>query len=156
MQYIRAWEIEDRRRRREIADLESMRVKYQKDAETEESQLEGQREQLLRSQAKRKRYEGYEQLAGKVNSKRPQHESKAEIQRVSNELQQMQQHQKHLAELSQQRDERSRQLMKAIEELDKDLAAEQEFREATFPDEAEAIDTGIVCDPPAELVEVVS
>lgn len=31
MQYIRAWEIEDRRRRREIADLESMRVKYQKE-----------------------------------------------------------------------------------------------------------------------------
>ncbi|CAJ1357634.1 unnamed protein product [Effrenium voratum] len=64
MQYIRAWEIEDRRRRREIADLESMRVKYQKDAETEESQLEGQREQLLRSQAKRKRYEGTLENAG--------------------------------------------------------------------------------------------
>lgn len=31
MQYIRAWEIEEKRRQREIADLEAMRARFQKD-----------------------------------------------------------------------------------------------------------------------------
>ncbi|CAK9023091.1 Uncharacterized protein SCF082_LOCUS16059 [Durusdinium trenchii] len=139
MQYIRAWEIEDKRRQRELLDLEVMRLRFRKEGEAEESQLEGQREVLQKGLAKRKRYEGYEELSASVNTKRPQHESKAQIQKLTVELQQMEQQQKRLAELSQHRDERSKLLMKAIEELDKDLLAEQEFRFENFgPDEPEA------------------
>eukprot|EP00913_Durusdinium_trenchii_P035372 g33102.t1 len=105
MQYIRAWEIEDKRRQRELLDLEAMRLRFRKEGEAEESQLEGQREVLQKGLAKRKRYEGYEELSASVNTKRPQHESKAQIQKLTVELQQMEQQQKRLAELSQHRDE---------------------------------------------------
>jgi len=161
MQYIRAWEIEEKRRQREIADLEAMRARFQKEGEGEEKQLEGQREVLQKAQVKRKRYEGYEALAASVNTKRPQHESKEQINKFTSELQKMHQQQKRFGQLSQHRDERSRVLAKAVEELDKDFLAEQEFREENFgPDEAEANDNGngVVCEQPngADLVELVS
>ncbi|CAL1132481.1 unnamed protein product [Cladocopium goreaui] len=160
MQYIRAWEIEEKRRQREIADLEAMRSRFQKEGEAEEKQLEGQREVLQKAQVKRKRYEGYEALAASVNTKRPQHDSKELIHKLTLELQKMSQQQKRFNEMSQLRDERSRVLAKAVEELDKDFLAEQEFREENFgPDETEAIDNGngIVCEQPnGELVELVS
>ena len=81
----------------------------------------------------------------------------------------MQQQQQRFEELLRLREERSRELTRAIEELDKDLAAEQQFREEHFgpdvvPDEPEVgcfrakklcvqvVDTT----SPPELVELVS
>ncbi|CAE7741348.1 unnamed protein product [Symbiodinium sp. KB8] len=105
MQYIRAWEIEEHRRSRELVDLEAMRARFRKDAETEERQLEGQRKVLQKGLIKRKRYEGYEELATAVNSKRPQHDSKAEIERVTADLSQMRAHGERFGRLAEFRDE---------------------------------------------------
>jgi len=158
MQYIRAWEIEESRRQKELADLETMRARFRKEAESEERQLEGQRKVLQKGQVKRKRYEGYEELATAVNSKRPQHESKAEIAKATADLAQMRSHQQRLQQLAEFRDEHLRIVLQSVDALDKDIGAEQTFREATFAPEEES--GNIACEqaPPSsvELVEVIS
>jgi len=160
MQYIRAWEIEEHRRSRELVDLEAMRARFRKDAETEERQLEGQRKVLQKGLIKRKRYEGYEELATAVNSKRPQHDSKAEIERVTADLSEMRAHGERFGRLAEFRDEKLKILVQALADLDEDAQAEQAFREETFPEEAAEHAASIVCEPSPqnapELVEVVS
>ncbi|CAE7226572.1 unnamed protein product [Symbiodinium natans] len=115
---------------------------------------------LQKGQIKRKRYVGYEELAAAVNSKRPQHESKGQIEHVTADLVQMRAHGERLSRLAEFRDEKLKILLEALAELDQDSAAEQSFREETFPDEVAEHAASIVCDPSppntTEAVEVVS
>merc|ERR1712113_1012502 len=79
MQYIRAWEHQEKRRRSEIEalGLETERCKHE--AEEEGGTIVELRQVLERERKRRKRYEHYEELAADVNRKKSRADSQAEI-----------------------------------------------------------------------------
>eukprot|EP00930_Biecheleria_cincta_P075320 TRINITY_DN62485_c0_g1_i1.p1 TRINITY_DN62485_c0_g1~~TRINITY_DN62485_c0_g1_i1.p1 ORF type:complete len:332 (+),score=125.57 TRINITY_DN62485_c0_g1_i1:36-998(+) len=158
MQHIRAWEFQEQRRQAEVEALEAQTQEYQKNAEAEGGKLPLLREALERERRRRKRYEGYEDLAAEVNTKKSRPESKAEIQAATEEIARLQQQQRDLDAFTEERNERAQQLRLAVEELKKDLLHEKKLRsEVLGNEEVTASAAAASPSPPAaEIVEVIS
>jgi len=158
MQHIRAWEFQEQRRQAEVEALEAQTQEYQKNAEAEGGKLPLLREALERERRRRKRYEGYEDLAAEVNTKKSRPESKSEIQAATEEIARLQQQQRDLDDFTEERNARAAQLRLAVAELQKDLLHEKKLRsEVLGQEEVTASAAAASPSPPAaELVEVIS
>eukprot|EP00933_Yihiella_yeosuensis_P014333 TRINITY_DN12894_c3_g1_i1.p1 TRINITY_DN12894_c3_g1~~TRINITY_DN12894_c3_g1_i1.p1 ORF type:complete len:308 (-),score=97.48 TRINITY_DN12894_c3_g1_i1:162-1085(-) len=128
MQYIRAWEFQEKRRCTEIKDLEAMTERFRKEAEEEGAKIAELRQVLEKERRRRKRYEGYEELAAEVNKKKTRTDSQAEIKATTEEIARLQQQQRELEALTEQRNQRAQLLAEAVAELKRDLGREADLR----------------------------
>lgn len=139
MLYIRAWEFQERRRSHEVKALSEEAEKCRIEAEAEGSTISQLREDLEKARRRRKRYEGYEELASEVNQKKSKVELQVEIDAATAEIERLQQRRKDLRELVVLRNKRAQLLRQAVEELKQDLQRERELRlEMLGPEELAA------------------
>merc|ERR1719356_1814827 len=96
MHFVRAWEFQEQRRYIEIEDLEAQTKSYRQEAEEEGAKIADLRQVLEKERRRRKRYEGYEEVAAEVNKKKTRTESKSEIQAAIEEIEKLQQQQREL------------------------------------------------------------
>merc|ERR1719240_1598552 len=78
MQYLRVSELQEKRRKVEIANLEAEAARCRQEAEVEAGKIAGLHEVLETERRRRKRYEGYEDLAAEVNKKKTRTEYQSE------------------------------------------------------------------------------
>jgi len=135
MQFIRAWEFQEQRRQSEIEALEAQTRDYRQEAEAEGAKIADLRQVLERERRRRKRYEGYEEVAAAVNKKKTRTESKSEIQAAIEEIEKLQQQQRELEALTEERNQRAQLLRQAVDELKADLQREQQLRKEVLGQE---------------------
>merc|ERR1719293_340879 len=116
-QYIRAWEYQERRRKREVEDLEREAQRCHREAEEEGEKIVELREILEKEKLRRKRYEKYEELAETVCKKKARTQYKAEIEACRAEIVETKRKRKELEEFGEQRQLRAQLLTHAVAEL---------------------------------------
>eukprot|EP00929_Paragymnodinium_shiwhaense_P013693 TRINITY_DN121538_c0_g1_i1.p1 TRINITY_DN121538_c0_g1~~TRINITY_DN121538_c0_g1_i1.p1 ORF type:complete len:414 (-),score=110.92 TRINITY_DN121538_c0_g1_i1:100-1200(-) len=164
MQYLRVSELQEKRRRVEIGNLEAEAARCRQEAEVEASKLPGLHETLDLERRRRKRYEGYEEFAAEVNKKKTRTEYHAEIERVNADIADIRSQRKALEEKIDQRIRRAQLLRGAAAELAADLREEQEAAGAVLntrdEDEPAESPSPSVAPPsapaPARVVEVIT
>merc|ERR1719433_2171495 len=121
MQYIRAWEYQEKQRRLEIEALEREAERCRQEAEEESVKIIELRQILEREKRRRKRYEGYEAAAAEVNRKKTRTDSQAEIDAVTAEIGRLQQQCAKTEAFIEQRHQRAQLLVHAVAELQLDF-----------------------------------
>lgn len=124
--YLRVSELQEKRRRSEIASLHGESVRCREEAAREAARIEDLRDVLEKERKKRKRYEGYEMLAAEVNTKKNRDASQADIDRTAGEIAQLRQERKDLDARIEERNRRAQLLRHAAAELAADLRHESE------------------------------
>merc|ERR1719401_61075 len=127
MQYIRAWEHQERRRQLELEALAAEAERCRQEAEEEGGKIAELHEILGRERRRRKRYEGYEEEAAEVNKKRSRADSQAEISSTKAEIERLRRQRGELEVLAEQRSQRAQLLCHAVAELKTDLKREQDM-----------------------------
>jgi len=126
MQYIRAWEYQERRREVEIARLGEEAERCRKEAQEEGEKIVGLREVLESERQRRERYEAYERAAAEVNRKRTRDDCKAAIAATKAEIERLKRRRTDHEALVEERSQRAQLLRHAVAELAADLRREQE------------------------------
>lgn len=125
MQHVRVWELQERRRRAEIAELEMEVKRCQEESEVEGTRTVELRQVLENERRRRKRYEGYEQAALEVNRKKTRTSSAEEIKAATAEISRLSRERHEVEVRIDRRNQRAQLLQGAVVELKEDLAEEQ-------------------------------
>lgn len=157
MQYIRAWEFQEKRRLIEIEALAVEAQRYREEAEREGAKIAELRQVVETERRRRKRYEGYEQIAADVNTKKTRAYSKVAIDATIAEIERLGMKERELEALTELRNQRAQLLLHAVAELRTDLQGERDLRVGILgEDEANAVAAAASPSPNAEQVEVIS
>jgi len=154
MQYIRVWDLQERVRVAEVAELATTTANCIKEAEAEAKEIVGLRAALAREEQRRKRYEGYEEVAAEVNCKKSRKDSQAAIATVKADIAKIKQQQADLEEMTEVRTQRAQILVRAVADLRADL--DQEGPAAAERTAAAKTAAAGASTPPSGPVEVIS
>lgn len=121
MQHVCVWDLQERTRRAEIANLQAEAERCRSEAEAEGQKIVECRAALGKERKRRTRYEKYEEMAADINRKKSRAESQASIDCVKADITRLKQQRDDLEDLIERRSGQAHVLREAVVTLRKDL-----------------------------------